>query len=92
MFFEFNFQDDKEDPYMSTTSISNLSTEILVIVLSFLPIEDLSRYIKLHTLRSLFVLPDNINSSYIHYIEYIHDHISTRETSLDQLYILISTS
>ena len=49
MFFEFNFQDDKEDPYMSTTSISDLSTEILVIVLSFLPIEDLSRYINLHT-------------------------------------------
>ena len=65
MFFEFNFQDDKEDPYMSTTSISDLSTEILVIVLSFLPIEDLSRYINLHTsVLSSF----SQTSSYIHYI------------------------
>jgi hypothetical protein len=53
MFFEFNSKlnfmqeermEEDEEP-LSTATISDLSAEILVIVLSFLHIEDLSRYL-----------------------------------------------
>lgn len=49
MLFEFdlsgkNAENDHEIPDIFT-SISDLSQEILVIVLSFLPLEDLSRYL-----------------------------------------------
>lgn len=53
MFFEFGLKHsndgimedvDEQAEQLPQTSISDLSPEILVIVLSFLPIEDLSRF------------------------------------------------